>query len=611
MATSRAQRFGVPWREVMIAGIAAALIWACAGWTAVGAGQDESDKASKSAKTDKSVKAASGKGSAKSNAKAKKDADADTEGDAESDSAAKSSKRPRKGESALPESPLETVKAINETWEQALRDAKVKPSAMATDEEFLRRAYLDFLGRVPRVEEAKAFLLSKEPDKRFKLVETLLNHPDFANNFATIWRILLIGRGNRDQNVNVPALETWLRKQFADNVPWNDVTTALIASTGSNKDNGAVNYALAHMDNDAINLTSNTTRLFLGQQIQCTQCHDHPSNDWKQQDFWGINAFFKALALERHETVNATGARVVDYVELTDRSLENDGDRYASFDRRDGQVRAVGPKFLNGAKLDPSVDVDRRKELAKLIANPENMDFSKAFVNRVWAHFMGRGFVHPVDDFGDHNTASNPELLEQIAAEFMANKFNVKDLMRWVASSKPYQLSSKMMHGNENDELLASHMTVKPMTPEQLYESLFAATNADKVGGGDFNNARDRFSDQFVSAFANDDGEQSLNFQGTIPQALMMMNGDLIARATSSQPGSFLRKQLDDAKLQRGGDPYGYVINQLYLAALSRLPTPAERNGATRLMRSDPRPDQVAADLFWALLNSNEFILNH
>ena len=187
------------------------------------------------------------------------------------------------------------VAAIDKGIAEAWTAAGVKPAKPATDEEYLRRAYLDLLGRTPTVQEARAFLGTKEADKRGKLVEYLLNHPDYAKNFATQWSVLLIGRGNQGRMVDRTSLNNWLRKQFGSDKPWNETVHELVAATGSNKENGAANFVLAHLEFGAVPLTSKTTRLFLGQQIQCTQCHDHPSNDWKQGDFWGINAFFKDI----------------------------------------------------------------------------------------------------------------------------------------------------------------------------------------------------------------------------------------------------------------------------------------------------------------------------
>src|SRR5271157_5432579 len=177
---------------------------------------------------------------------------------------------------------------IDRLLEGSWKKAGVNPAKPATDEEYLRRAYLDLLGRIPDVQEARAFLQTKETDKREKLVDFLLEHADYPKNFATQWTILLIGRANQGQIVDRGALSSWLRKQFAANRPWNDVVFDLVTAAGSNKQNGAVNYILAHLEFDAVPLSSRTTRLFLGQQIQCTQCHDHPSNEWKQGDFWRL-----------------------------------------------------------------------------------------------------------------------------------------------------------------------------------------------------------------------------------------------------------------------------------------------------------------------------------
>ncbi len=493
--------------------------------------------------------------------------------------------------------------AIAEAWEKA----GVKPARPATDEEFLRRAYLDLLGRIPNIQEARAFLNTKEHDKRGKLVVYLLNHPDFAKNFATQWTILLIGRGNQGRMVNRVALTNWLRKQFGSDRPWNEVVHELVSSTGSNKENGAVNYILAHLEAGAVPLTSRTTRLFLGQQIQCTQCHDHPSNDWKQLDFWGINAFFKGIKTEDVTKSNATGMEAYDHTEVSDEPT----DAYVSYDKRNGMVGIAFPRFLDGRKISQGPDVIRRAELGKLIADPNNEALAKAFVNRMWAHFLGRGFVHPVDDFGPHNQPSHPELLDQIGKDFRESGYNVKKLIQWIMASQAYQLSSIKPKGGEKEESLFTTMQLKPMSPEQLFDSLLTATSAHRAGASDEGGRRrDAWMKQFLFAFANDESEESTNFQGTIPQALMMMNGDLMKEALSGKPGSFLCDLIQHPGRQTRS-PENYMIDSLYLAALSRHPSSRELTQAREYLGAYPDSLQVLQDLFWALLNSNEFILIH
>ncbi|MHB1557062.1 MAG: DUF1549 and DUF1553 domain-containing protein [Isosphaeraceae bacterium] len=518
------------------------------------------------------------------------------------DGAGKAPGKKKTGGSHIPQ-----VAAIDEGIAAAWAEAKVKPARPATDEEFLRRAYLDLLGRIPTVQEARAFLAMKDADKRGKLVAYLLDHADYAKNFATQWTVLLIGRGNQGQMVDRTSLNNWLRKQFGSNRPWNETVHELVTATGSNKENGAVNYVLAHLEFGAVPLTSKTTRLFLGQQIQCTQCHDHPQNDWKQADFWGINAFFQGLRPQRVTKANDTGGEMYDHTVLTDQPTEE----FVKYDKRNGMVGIAFPRFLDGRKISQGTDVLRRAELGKLIADPGNETMARAFVNRMWAHFLGRGFVNPVDDFGPHNPPSHPEVLDRLAKDFRESGYDVKKLCSWITATQAYQLSSIRAKGGDKDEGLFTAMPLRPMSPEQLFDSLLTATSAHKAGASDDGNRRrDAWLRQFTFAFANDEAEETTSFQGTIPQALMMMNGELMEQALSGKPGSFLRDVVDRAG-RAGRAPDVYMIDSIYLAALSRRPTGRELNQAREYLQRYPDSLQVLQDLFWALLNSNEFILIH
>ena len=488
-----------------------------------------------------------------------------------------------------------------------LKKANVKPSPEASDAEFLRRIYLDMLGRIPTVQEAGTFLEAKEKGKRAKLVDQLLEHPDFSKNFGNEWGIILLGRKNQGRDVDRGELQSWLRREVAANRPWNEMAFELITAKGSNKENGAVNFTMAHLEDGAINLTSLTTRAFLGQQIQCTQCHDHPTppNTWKQADFWSINAFFKGLRSQRVMKTDATGAEVYSHTELRDEPTMD----HSTFEQRNALIGVAFPRYLDGTPLPKYGEVNRREELGRLITEKDKQQLARAFVNRVWGRFLGRGFVQPVDDFGPHNTPAHPELLDRLTEDFIASKFDVKALYRTIASSKAYALSSMNLKENEKDETLFSHMALKPMTPEQLFDSLITATAAHKAGGGDVDGVRKRWLGQFTVTFANDEEGESSNFQGTIPQALMMMNGELMNGATGGKPGSFLHNTLESSRTQRV--PARFIVNRLYLAALGRYPNASELTNASGFLGTNPDSIAVLEDLFWSLLNCNEFVLNH
>ncbi len=526
----------------------------------------------------------------------------------------------------------------------------VSPAPLADEYAWMRRVHLDLIGRVPTLEEAETALamgLSQKKGRR-QLVEKLLEHPDYPKRFAQIWRNALIGRnpmGGRD--VNGPAFETWLRSQLLQNRPWDAMVKELIAGEGSNKDEGAVNYILAHARfggnrladrNAATALTGKTTRVFLGLQIQCTQCHDHFLNStWKQNDFWGVNAFF--LGLEREELPRDDTARVdrnrpagfiVRDVPTTDWSM---------FDRRNATAGSLPPLYIGGLEMPDYEKKSRRAALADYITVKDRTQLAKAVVNRYWAIFLGKGFVNPVDDFGDHNEPVMPEVLDSLAAEVVRDGFDLRKLIVTITSSLPYQLSSEMPAGTKaKDDTLFARMELKPMSPEQLYDSLISVTQIDEAGGtgADAEQARiARRQDwvrQFVRNFANDEGGENSEFEGTIPQAMLLMHGPMVDAIIASfrQPDSPMQRLVEKAFASR--QPATVLANSLYARFLSRPPTAREAKavetafaqvfGTLSYGNANPSAAGVDSpawqalrmageDLAWALLNSNEFILNH
>ena len=327
---------------------------------------------------------------------------------------------------------------IDELIAQSWKEAKVSPSRVATDEEFLRRVYLDTLGRTPTIAEARGFLGVKDTGKRQKLVDTLLESPDFAKNLANQWTVLLIGRKDQGRRVVRESLNLWLRRQFLDGRPWDRTVSDLVTATGSNKENGATNFTLAHMEGGAVPLTSMTTRVFLGQQVQCAQCHDHPTTGWKQSDFWGMNAFYQGLKAETVRKDDGTGVEVEDHTDLSDKPT----DKYAKFDKRNGLVGIAFPEYLDGRKIARTRRSTAAPNSARCSPTRRTTNFRGRSSTASGATSSAAGMVHPVDDFGPHNPPSHPELLEKLATAFRESHYDVKALVGWITATRAYNLTS-------------------------------------------------------------------------------------------------------------------------------------------------------------------------
>ena len=492
-------------------------------------------------------------------------------------------------------------------------------STRASDSEWVRRVYLDLVGRIPAVSDVEDFLKDQRSNKRELLIERLLDDPAYVANWTTIWTNLLVGRSQTSDDVNRPALQRFLRRSFARNRPWSDVVYDLVSAEGDNEENGATNFLIAHLNNEAVPATAVTARLFLGMQVQCTQCHNHPFNDWKQSHFWELNSCFQQTKVDRRRSVDSKTGKARQTTRLVNAPVAGP----IFYENRQSLVLAALPKFM-GVSIDAAAETNRRKELARLVVEGDDQQVARSLVNRLWAHFFGFGFTHPIDDMGPHNPVTHPALLDQLTSDFVASGHDIKQLMRWICKSEPYQLSSQFGETNDadNPEIgeipLFSRMYVKPMTVEQLYDSMMVATQLDDNRGSRWSEAeaerRQQWLQQFVVAYETEENNEASTFDGTLPQALMMMNGDLVQQALSAEGDTYLKRIVKSRESDTD------KIRRLFLAALSRYPTPTELAAFRKLLREQTaarggnrKQAQAEAlqDLFWAFLNSSEFILVH
>lgn len=516
---------------------------------------------------------------------------------------------------------VEMVNVINTKLETGWKDNKLAASEPCTDYEFIRRASLDIVGRIAKPEEVVQFMKDPQQSRRTMLIDRLLKSPDYPRHWANVWTNWLLSRsGTFGRGTYHEQLATWMEDQYAQNLPHSEVVKKLITAKGKNTDNPEVNFILAHLGEmvpqnrrgedgmfEMVPITSRITRLFLGVQTQCTQCHDHPFDaNLRQEQFWGVNAFLRQVGRNGQPPMPQM-RRQMGYpmLELTENEKLNPNGVVA-YEKRNGVIKEIDARFIDGKR--PAKDGSRRDELARLVL--ESPNFPKATVNRMWAVFFGKGFCNPVDDFNEQNAVSNPELLAELGEKFKHYGFDNKKLIRWICNSEAYQLScvANSTNDKQEHEVYFSRMLMKALSPEQLFESLMIATQSDQ-GKDAQREQRDKWLDDLVSSFGDDEGNE-VTFNGTIVQALMMMNGDNINKAImQTEKGAV-------AWSMKSGRTPDQVINNLYLAALNRPVGPKElvrikEKFPLRPMFRDKTPEAPYQDLLWALVNSNEFMLNH
>ncbi|HEV3003575.1 MAG TPA: DUF1549 and DUF1553 domain-containing protein, partial [Pirellulales bacterium] len=500
----------------------------------------------------------------------------------------------------------EMARRVDELLESRLRDEDIEPAPLADNAQFLRRASLDLNGVIPSVSDVLSLAADAQvdPDRRAAWIDRLLSNPRYPTHLAQLWTNMLVPADAQNERFDqVASFTRWLRQRFADNVRYDNIVADLLTTAGSSDRGGAVLfYTAAGLKPEE--LAANTSRIFLGVQIQCAQCHNHPFDLWKQDDFWSFAAFFARL-----QTLD--GSRPPN-VELVDAS--------AGEVRLPGTDQIVAPKYLGAEPPEEDADVNRRRQLAIWVVSRENPYFAGVAVNRVWAYLFGRGLVHPVDDFGKHNPPSHPELLDELTAYFIAHDYDLRALFRALTNTRAYQRTSESEAADASaarrgvDQLASSRpelfgqMQIKTLTPEQLYDSLIKAVRLaappTAMAAGAPMPAVDLARAQFIARF-NLASRDATEFQAGIPQVLALMNGSLTAMATDPAQSGILVAL--DAPFFSDDER----VEALFLTTLSRLPSGPERAQFAGYVESADDHRTALGDVLWALLNSPEFILNH
>lgn len=503
-------------------------------------------------------------------------------------------------------SATELARRIDQHIARGYADRKVTPVQPADDAEFLRRVFLDLTGRIPPVSEVHRFLKSTDPNKRAQLIEDLLSSHNYSNHFAIIWRHAILPAGNNNQNDFLAnQIKSWMKRKLRDEIPYNRIVKELLTGNhatagrmvmqnGNGLDLGSQAYYQAN-EFKPENLAASSSRLFLGVRLECAQCHDHPFARWKRNQFWEMAAFY----VESQPNQPQQGRAM-------ETAMLRDGKREIAIP---GTSKVVQARFLNGMEPNLNSSPSSTTVLANWITSDSNSFFSRALVNRYWAHFFGVGLIEPIDELeNEDNPASHPELLQELADAFVKSNYDLKFLIRAIVNSQTYQLASVAGRPEQEDPRAFARMALKGLSGEQLFDSLCQATgfrsDAQSSSAGGLASARNDFLSRFDNSV-----DKKTEQQTSILQALALMNGKLVADVTSLERSQTLAALLDSPFLS-----HQQRLESLFLAALSRPMRPDEERRLIRYVDSGgPSRDsrKALADVFWVLLNSSEFCLNH
>ncbi len=484
---------------------------------------------------------------------------------------------------------------IDELVGAKLLKLRILPSELCSDEEFIRRVTIDISGTLPTAEEFNAFMSDTAADKRGKVIERLLARKEFSEIWAMKWSEWLMVKSSPDVSYKSMFLySSWLTDKIANNVPLDQMIRELLSATGGTFTSPATNFY--QIERDTLKTAENVAQVFMGFRTQCAQCHNHPFDRWTMDDYYSFAAFFAQIGRKQGE----------DYRETV------------VFNSGGGDVRhlvggrVMPPKFLGGQVPDVQ-GKDRRVVLAEWLTSPENPYFATNVSNRVWAHFLGKGIVEPVDDIRISNPASNPELFEALGKKLVEYKFDFRQLVRDICNSHAYQRSLVRNSSNETDERNFAHANVRRIPAEMLLDCINQVTETKEkfqglpLGARAVQIADGQTSTYFLTTFGRAKRETvcacEANTDPSLSQALHMLNGDAVHGKVAQ--GGVVKKLLEQ------GQTPEHVIENLYVRCLSRKPSADEQQKLLAIVAGAENPQAGLDDVFWAILNSREFLFNH
>ncbi|MFL2929101.1 MAG: DUF1549 domain-containing protein [Opitutales bacterium] len=479
-----------------------------------------------------------------------------------------------------------------------LHKLRIYPSDLCSDEVFLRRVYLDVIGAVPEVETISEFIADKTPNKRERAVDDLLSRKEFTEMWVMKFAELLQIRTDDNNGVSYKSTLlyfNWIKDRIANNVPMDQIVRDLLTAKGGTFVSPATNYYQIERDN--LKITENVAQVFMGMRIQCAQCHDHPFDQWTQDDYYSFASFFSQVGRKRAA----------------------DPRESVIYNRNSGEInhpvhkKPMPPKFLGGETPEIKKGTDRREVLADWLASPENPFFARNLANIVWSHFFGQGIIEPVDDVRISNPPSNPELLDQLASRFTEYQYDFRKLVRDVCTSRIYQLSTRTNPSNEDDLRNFARAQLRRMRAEVLLDVISQVTKTKNkfqglpLGARALQIADGRFSNYFLTTFGRATRETVCScevvMEPNLSQALHLLNGDVTNKRIT-------QGRIVQTMLKEGKDPEK-VIDNLYLRCYSRKPRADEKANLLASLDGEDSVESALNDVFWALLNSKEFIFNH